>query len=303
METKNIEYRTLRLSVLGALLFAVIGIILGIVANSQMIFFDGIYSLVSLGLSFLSLRALIYMEKEETNKFQFGKDIIEPLVILFKSFVILVMCIYAVVVSLEDIFNGGRSVHIENALGYAFLSTFLCLLFYLKLRKKEKICPSELLKVESSQWFMDTLLSLAVLIGFIIAFFMKKTNYAYLTPYVDPFLVLVTSLYFVKTPLVTIKENIKELLGMPPSREIEKGIKSIIHDIKLKYFIEESYVRISKVGRVIFIEIDFVLGKKTKVKHVKDFDCIREEIDTQLESIKYEKWLTVSFTENRKWAV
>ena len=53
------EKNTLMLSAFGALFFAILGVVWGIVIDSSMIVFDGLYSLISLFLSILAI-----LEKE-----------------------------------------------------------------------------------------------------------------------------------------------------------------------------------------------------------------------------------------------
>lgn len=304
MESKYTENIMMKISIWGSVTVAIIGFIWGVITNSQMIFFDGMYSLVGFGLSSISLLAVNFMnDKQENVKFQFGKDTIEPLVVIFKSFVIFVLCIYAIITSSQDIFTEGRKVDVENALVYAIFSTAVCIFVYLYLKRKAKNCYSELLKAEYDQWFMDTLLSTMVLLGFCIATILKRTSYYFIIPYVDPLLVLVAAIYFIKNPISTLKKSIQELLRMAPNQEIQGHVRNIIEDIESKYHINESYIRICKVGSTVFIEIDFILTDESRVKSIKESDAIREEIYENLKIIQHQKWLTVCFTENRKWAI
>ena len=44
------------------------------------------------------------------------------------------------------------------------------------MKKKGDKISSELIKVEASQWLMDTLLSIGVLVGFVIAMILRNTG-------------------------------------------------------------------------------------------------------------------------------
>ena len=61
-------------------------------------------------------------------------------------------------------------------------------------------------------------------------------------------------------------------------------------------------IRTSKVGEKLYIEIDFILDTKSGAQTVAEHDTIREEIATKIDDLEYTKWLTISFTQNRKWA-
>ena len=54
---------------------------------------------------------------------------------------------------------------------------------------------------------------------------------------------------------------------------------------------------------MIWIEIDFVVDETSPVQSIKDQDMIRERIDHALKTIKSDKWITVSFVGDRKWAL
>ncbi len=114
------------LSVYGALLFALTGVVWGVAIESKMILFDGAYSFISVGLSLLSLSGAAYIQKQDEKRFPFGKEVIEPIIIIVKSIVILLLCLSAIVSAVYDLANGGSDVQPGYALGYAALSTIGC---------------------------------------------------------------------------------------------------------------------------------------------------------------------------------
>ncbi len=62
-----------------------------LLVGSIVIVFDGVYSLVSLLLTLLSLAASSYISKPSKSVFPFGKAVLEPIVIAIKAAVILVV--------------------------------------------------------------------------------------------------------------------------------------------------------------------------------------------------------------------
>lgn len=128
-----------------------------------MVLFDGMYSLVSLILSMMSLFISSYIAKKDQEKFPFGKNILEPMVISLKSFVIAAMCIYSLVDAIRTIIFGGDRMDFDFGLIYSFISVVGCSLIYKYLDKKGKKLSSDLINAESSQWLMDTILSLSLI--------------------------------------------------------------------------------------------------------------------------------------------
>lgn len=162
---------------------------------------------------------------------------------------------------------------------------------------------SGLVEAEAQQWLMDTYLSLAVLLGFILAYGLGYTRYRYLMPYMDPLMVVLVSGYFLKVPITSMGRQIKEVLDMKAEDKYMKLCKEIVDGIESKYGFSESFLRVSKSGLKLFIEIDFVVAPSGWQPSLGEQDQIRQEIIDQMAPISLKKWLNVAFTLDRKWAV
>ena len=171
------------------------------------------------------------------------------------------------------------------------------------MKKKEKKLSSELIKAESNQWFMDTALSAAVLIGFLIAIVLSNTRFNFLNSYIDPIMTSIVSIIFLKLPIKTFIESFKEIISVKADDEINEDIYVLVKEIEEEYKFEESIARVSKIGRELRIEIDFVYNQNSKLKTLDQMDNVREQINDAIKHIKYNKWLNVSFTGNKKWIV
>ena len=84
------------------------------------------------------------------------------------------------------------------ALMYSLISTVGCGLSYYILNKSGRKISSEIVNSESNQWLMDTILSAAVLVGFLIVAIISKTQYIFLTKYIDSIMVIASSLFFIE---------------------------------------------------------------------------------------------------------
>ncbi|UTR08623.1 cation transporter [Evansella sp. LMS18] len=297
------EKGILTISVYSAVVFSVAGVLLGILSMSQMILFDGLYSFISVVLSLLSLGAAQYIRKNDFQRFPFGKEIIEPIVLIVKYTVILVLCSGAFISAAAALFTGGRETALGYALLYAVLSAGGCYIVYKFLNRKQQTIRSGFIKAEANQWKMDMYLSFAVLGGFIVTALASAAGFSFITPYMDPVMVLLVSGYFIKVPLTEIVKAFKEVLEMAPDKEIQQQISGTIKKVTAHHNFEESFLRVSKVGSKLYVEVDFVLQTESNVKTVEQQDQVREEIADGIKKINYDKWLSVSFTKDRKWAV
>ena len=297
------EKQLLRFSVYGALFFALLAIIWGVLENSKIILFDGIYSLISVGLSIISLVTASFMAKQDFDRFPYGKEMIQPIIILGKFLVITILCLFAFFSGLSTLLSGGQEVDAGSGLIYSLIATVGCYLVHLFLTRKQKANGSGLVEAESQQWLMDTFLSFAVLGGFVLALGLGYTKWDYLTPYMDPLMVIVVSGYFLKVPITNMGLQIREVLDMKADTKYLDLCEQIVTDIEKEYNFQESFLRVSKSGPKLFIEIDFVVSPEGWQPTLAEQDNIREEILTKMKPISLKKWLNVAFTNDRKWAV
>lgn len=300
MET---ESYLLKISTLGTLFFAVLGIACGWTVKSEMILFDGMYSLGGVILSLLALMGSIYINKKDYEKYPFGKRMIEPLIVIIKSLAIFIMCIYSLTGSIKELLTGGNEVQYGYALIYALISTLGCGIAYFFLKKKGKAINSSLVNIESSQWLMDTLLSLGVFVGFLIANILQHTEFIWFNKYLDPLMVIICSSVFIKMPIKSLGDGLKELLEFKADDSITLEIDKLVEGIEREYNFEDTITRVSKTGNDLRIEIDFIYNEESNIKALDEMDSLREKIFNSLSHINYEKWLNVSFTKDKKWAI
>lgn len=300
MET---ESYLLKISTLGTLFFAVLGIAWGWTVKSEMILFDGMYSLGGVILSLLALMGSIYINKKDYEKYPFGKRMIEPLIVIIKSLAIFIMCIYSLTGSIKELLTGGNEVQYGYALIYALISTLGCGIAYFFLKKKGKAINSSLVNIESSQWLMDTLLSLGVLVGFLIANILQHTEFIWFNKYLDPLMIIICSSVFIKMPIKSLGDGLKELLEFKADDSITLEIDKLVEGIEREYNFEDTITRVSKTGNDLRIEIDFIYNEESNIKALDEMDSLREKIFNSLSHINYEKWLNVSFTKDKKWAI
>ena len=299
----KVEQDMLKFSAAGGLFFAILGLGWGLKISSEMIMFDGLYSLISLFLAIVAIIMANYIEKNDESKFPFGKGMLEPVTVAFKSIVLLIMCASTFLNSLKEIFNGGNAIDTNSALMYSLISSIGCAIVFVIMNRKGKSLSSDILKAESNQWLMDTVLSIAVLCGFIISLVMARTPLAYLTKYVDPLMVVISSGLFIRVPVVTLIGSFKEIVNINANDEINEKIDGIVKAVEKEYNFQDSYTRVSKIGRELRIEIDFIFNEESNLDDLKEMDKVREKVYNNMSSLNFKKWLNINFTADKKWAI
>lgn len=208
------EKQILIFSSLLALVFALSGLIIGLLMNSLVIVFDGVYSLISLLLTLLSLVAAKYMHKSSNKHSSHKRALIEPVVIAIKGATILMLVCYSLFSAIHSLFNGGHTVDAGVATLFELFSVIGCGYAWWHIAYKSRAFTTGLVQAEVKQWQMDTLLSLIVMVGFIVAWLMSYTPLAQYSVYADPIMMITMSFYFIKVPLYMLIDAIRELLTL-----------------------------------------------------------------------------------------
>jgi len=291
------------ISACGASFFALLALIWGVLAKSQMIIFDGVYSFICLLLDVLYFYTARTITKGSSDKFPYGRMHIEPLVIVIQSTILIFICAKAFIISVTSLFSGVEEINNISGMGYAAIGVIGCLFswWYISRTGKRKAPESELIKTNAAQWLMDTLLSLAVMVGFFVAYLIGRAGYVQYAPYVDPLMVMLAVLFFVRQPIVSLIDGIKGMLIMAPVKRISEISKKAMKEIaELKGF-DDVIVRVGKSGRELVYEVSFITQQSEKTYSACEMDSIHREVEDRLhELFDNPLWLHVSFVHDRK---
>jgi cation diffusion facilitator family transporter len=299
---RSSDTRALLVSMWASVAFAVVSLAWGLTLGSQLIVFDGLYSFASVALSLLAVLALRTAGRGADERYPWGREVWEPLAIVIKAAALGGLCVYAVVGAIGELLRGGREVEAGWAVLYAVLATAAGLAVSLYLRRRARH-GSDLLRAEAAEWTGDTLLSLGVLGGFLLALVLVRTGRADLARYVDPAMVALISLAFLRVPFRLLGEAMREVLTMSPSAELRREVGSRVDEVRLGYGFAESFLRCSKVGGRLDVEVDFVVDDASRAQTVRQFDEVREDLSERLAPLGYAMSMTVGFTADRKWAL
>ena len=301
------ERRLLLFSVWASAAFAVISSVWGIVSGSSMIVFDGLYSFVSIGLSGLAVLTLRFVGRGPDERFPWGREAAEPVVVVLKAATLGALCVYAGIGGIADLLKGGREVKVGWAIVYAVIATAASLIVGLVLKRgTQSESPAgpgrDLVRAEAAEWLGDALLSVGVLVGFLFAWLLTSRGEAHLAGYVDPAMVVLVSAAFLVVPLRLVIGGMREVLSMSPPEDVQLQLREVVEDVQSRYGLQESVVRAAKVGSRMDIEVDYVVGPDSSVVTVTDCDAVRSELYERLSALGYEKSVVVAFTNDRRWA-
>ncbi|MCG6349714.1 cation diffusion facilitator family transporter [Vibrio fluvialis] len=287
------ENRVLTLSALFASMFAGGGLIVGLLVGSLVIMFDGVYSLVSLLLTLLSLVAARYIRKPSDAQFPFGRAVFEPAVIAVKGAVILLIVSYSLYSAIGSMFTGGRPVDASVATAFGAINVVGCGLAWWYMKSLGKRHASGLIDAEVKQWQMDTMLSVAVTAGFVIAWLMTLTPMTKYAVYADPMMMLAMSFYFIKVPFEMLRSAMREIFLMAPSKEICQTVDQSVVAAGKESEQDIELAGVTKVGHELWVDVD-IYPDSSEVILVEDIEQTRNTIEKRLSKLPLKLQITVN---------
>jgi len=125
------EQGVLRLSIAGSLLLAAAAVVFGLLANSSLIIFDGIYGLIDVVMTWLSLlvarlialsTSTDALQSRLNQRFTMGFWHLEPIVLGVSGTLMIGAALYALVNAVDALMSGGRHIALGPAIAFAGLS-------------------------------------------------------------------------------------------------------------------------------------------------------------------------------------
>lgn len=301
---EKLEQRAILFSILGAMLFAALGLSYGLYTHSQSILFDGIYSCISLVMSLATLWVSKLVIRPDDENFQFGYTHLEPLLNVIKAIIISATCLYALTEAVSTLLDGGRRIALGAAMTYASISTLGSLSFGVVIYYLAKKSDSKLAAIDATDWLFDGLLSAGILIGFSVAYAIKDGPYGHLVNYLDPLLVIVLVLLFMPIPLRIFRNNIREVLYLAPSTKVQTQVDEGVRRALSAAGLSQYHLRMAKIGREFNLSVYVIVDADYRVERVAQLDGVRQSIAAELAPIDTQSsrlWLDVLFTEDEKW--
>lgn len=279
-EEKNIkkEKKILNLSLIGCGIFLAAEIICAIATHSMAILMDCVYDIADMVMvgPFLVLVPLLY--KPTTTNRPYGFSQVESLFVLIKYIVLLVVEAMLIKESIQTIIHGGNDVSADVIAVFEIGVSAGCLVMYLFLRHFQKAFSSPGVEAELFIWKLDAMSTLGVAFGFLINLGISHTQFAWICPYVDPFIAIVVAVALAKEPISMIIESIRNLILFAPEQDVLDKIHLISKEKCDLFNTTITYIDVIKTGRKYWIEVYFELDREyIDVARLKTLDAELEK--------------------------
>jgi predicted Co/Zn/Cd cation transporter (cation efflux family) len=282
------ERHALIVSIFATAGLSFLGILWGLAIGSQMILFDGFFGLIGIITSGLLLRASMLAAKKPSRLFPYGQQSTTPLVIGIQGFVILATLAYAAVESAITIRNGGSHFSPLVAIPYGVIAAIGSIAIAWWLRRKVK--NSELIKAESTAWMIGGLRGVGMIVGFACMMLIDGSSWDAVVPFIDPAMVLLTCVIFIRPPLKMLRSTIHELLEGAAGPAVQSPVLEAIASIQSQFNLADPIIRINKVGSKLYVEVDAYAAPEMTIAVEHE---IRNLLEEKLQSLPYKIWLNL----------
>ena len=286
------------ISMASGLFMAALGFVFAHITNSQSIYLDGMFSLVNMSMATITLILSRKVVSYKSEKFQFGIGQAEPMVNVLKAFIFLGILVYSFFLAIEAIWDGGRVMLFNSGVLYALIAALGCFFTSFLISRVERNNPTPMLRVERRGWFVDGVLSSAVLLVFGTGYLIRETGLARYSDYIDPVMMIILVILVLPIPLRIFRDNFFDLLFSAPPGENIRIIENHIEAALPGNDLQDYFFRTAKLGRFHHIHLSVLMKKKLLATQA--LDELRTSLDTAINRDIPNSIITIETTLDRQ---
>ncbi len=295
------ETKALRLSAVMALFMAALGIVFGILTQSDAIMLDGFFSLVGFAMAVVTIRVSQLVQQPPDEHFHFGYAQFEPFLNTVKGLLMLGVSGFAIAAAVNALLHGGRDLNAGLAVVYAVIALVGCLVVGAVQRRAARRTGSPLVEVDAKNWLVDGVLSGVVAGVFVAALLLERSQYAHWVPYIDPVLVIVVVLAILVVPLRIVREGLREILGFAPPPDVQADVRGRVEGAIEGVPVENLHVNMMKIGRFFYVLNQVVVSPEFRPGRVGELDAVRARIAKAMKGFEPTPIVDTVFTEDERW--
>ncbi len=262
VKNSGLERKCLTLSIAGLAVLSVIGIVSGILTDSATLIIQTFLYIIDVIIAVLSLRILKKLANPPDENYNFGYYKLEPILVNSQGALMIAGAMIGIMFAIQDI------IHEDNVENYFLIFTTTCVIFcinfsiWLYLYFNYRRIKSPFLKAAAMQWLSNMYETVGIIGGFFISYLMQHSAnqaIAKLSPYIDPAMAIILSLFLLKIPVKLYKESLVDLLDANPGKNISDEITVYTKNVLKEQFNIERKVEIKlrKAGRGMFLILFF----------------------------------------------
>ena len=292
------ETRALRLSAIGALFLAALGIAFAWFTASGAILLDGFFNLIAFVMGLLSLKVTGLLQQPDDERFHFGYAFFEPFLNTIKGLITVAVAAFAGASAVDALLHGGRELVLGPAVGYAVVATVVCAMVGLVQVRVAKRVDSPLVEVDARTWGLNAAVSAVVAVAFFVAFLLQNSRWSWLVPYVDPALVLGLVVVAIPIPTRIVVHSVGELLYAAPDPAVQQRVRDAFSEAVASYQFPRTSLRMVRVGRYFYVLNHILVTGEFRVGRVRELDDVRRRVRDAIQAVERSLVIDTVFTED-----
>jgi len=242
---------------------------LGLIFGNLSVLSDAIHSSSDLFTSFLIIGAVFLSSPERDKKYNYGREKVEPLVVLFLALIISGIGIFLGYEGIMGIISPKPATFNWYLVGVTILSIVVKeWMFHYEMHYAKKI-NSGILKADAWHSRSDSLSSIAVLIGLVTSTFLK-------TNIIESIAVIIVALFIIKVAFNIAKPAVNQLVDKSAGEHVSNRIKEIALQTAGVVSVDKLHTRM--FGNSIYVDIEIAVdGNLTTIQ---SHDIAQEVHDT-----------------------
>ena len=265
----------------------------GLIVGSDVILFDGLMTVVGIGLSGVSILASLVARSKPSTHYPYGKLAAVPIGVVVQGAALAATLLYGVSSALQTIVAGGSPTSDFGLFIYGMVAAILSVVIAFFLSHLGK--GTELSIAEVVSWRAAAMMSAVVAVGGLIGVGLERMGFLVAASYVDPVLILVA--VAVASPLAynLLKTGLHELLSGAPSQDSLTTIDELITEVCVELGLDHPEIVAVKIGTEIDVDVIFdVDPQEWTVSHLYE---IRRALKKPFRSFPYDLRLDVHLVE------
>ncbi|GIG34679.1 cation transporter [Cellulomonas pakistanensis] len=279
-------------SAVAAALLGTAAVVAGLVSRSGVVLFDGIYTLAGIALVGVSALASRAAASRPSGRYPFGRHAATPLAVVVQGAALVATLLYGAADAVGTLIAGGSDAGAVTMLVYGGASAAVSAVVAWRLRRRA--ADSALVDAEVVSWWAGAAISLAVGLGGVVALVLARTGRDTAAGFVDPVLLLVVVVLVGRLPVRLLRDGMHELLEGAPPPEVGARVRAAVDAARAAFDLPEPLVRATKLGRRLYVEVDFVVDRGRW--DVDTEDEVRRAVAVRLRDLPFDVWATVELT-------
>jgi len=301
-DTEALTQKMLTVNVAIVITYSIIALFTGLLVSSQTILAEGISNLGAAPIAILNIIVIKFIAKRNERKYPFGKEMLEPFIGVPNNIFLLAVSVIIIINSTQMLLAGGNDeIQLTSSILFGVFSIVFNMCVFTYFNRLAKRNPSPLVMATVIAWKFSVMVGVGIVLGFGITWGLSFTPLSGITPYVDPALAIILMLIFASSPIVGIRDCLKEIIQISPADDATELVAEKIENISKEYDFLEKVIRLGKVGNKVVVEIDYVLKEDSSLVSLAEQDKLRSLFAETFAELDYKVWLNISFTYDARW--